>query len=69
MDTAALLVQKLGVAGLDNLHIYAYHGAPFANDWNGQAMYLIVYQLVLGNLVIDWLSFDPSLKEVVIHRH
>ncbi|KAK8580455.1 hypothetical protein V6N12_070729 [Hibiscus sabdariffa] len=52
MDTAALLVPKLGVAGQDNFHIYEYYGAPLANDWNGQAMYLIVNQLVLGNSVI-----------------
>ncbi|KAK8580456.1 hypothetical protein V6N12_070730 [Hibiscus sabdariffa] len=38
MDTAALVIQKLGVAGLDNVHIHVYYGAPLANDGNGQAM-------------------------------
>ena len=35
LDTAALLVQILGVTGLDNVHIYVYYGAPLANDRNG----------------------------------
>ncbi|KAK8678031.1 hypothetical protein V6N13_143548 [Hibiscus sabdariffa] len=71
MDTAALLVPKLGVAGQDNFHIYEYYGAPLANDWNGQAMYLIVNQLVLGNSVIrqqclyNWLELPPQLESAL----
>lgn len=35
LDTGALLVQILGVTGLDNVHINVYYGAPLANDRNG----------------------------------
>ncbi|KAK9047554.1 hypothetical protein V6N11_053393 [Hibiscus sabdariffa] len=52
MDTVALLVQKLGVTCLDNVHTYAYYGVPLANDRNGQAMDLMVNPLVPRNLVI-----------------
>lgn len=56
LDTGALLVQILGVTGLDNVHINVYYGAPLANDRNGYAMEIIISQIALRNLVIKHCS-------------
>ncbi|PPD66498.1 hypothetical protein GOBAR_DD36622 [Gossypium barbadense] len=60
LDTGALLVQILGVTGLDNVHINVYYGAPLANDRNGYAMEIIISQIALRNLVIKHCSFGSS---------